>query len=220
MSSVQNEAARRPLATREKRWAKSLAVALNRGGITPNAISLSSLAFAVIAGLSLWQAGTQAGGARAALFLLAAAAIQLRLLCNMLDGMVAIEGGRRTAYGEIYNDMPDRFADLVILVGAGYGLAAFSWGRDLGWTAGALAVLTAYVRLLGASMGTRQYFSGPMAKPHRMAVMTVASILSCFEPLIGWNGQLIAVALAIVALGSIVTLVHRTSQIVAEIASR
>jgi phosphatidylglycerophosphate synthase len=220
MSSVQNEAPRRPLATREKRWAKDAAAALNRMGVSPNAISVASLVFAIVAGIALWQSGLHQGAQRIAFLLLAGAMIQLRLLCNMLDGMVAIEGGRRTAYGELYNDMPDRFADLAILAGAGYGLTAFPWGRDLGWIAGALAVLTAYVRLLGGAMGARQYFSGPMAKPHRMAVVTVACVLSCFEPLAGWNGQVMALALAIVALGSAVTIVRRTAQIAGEIASR
>jgi phosphatidylglycerophosphate synthase len=160
------------------------------------------------------------GLTRALELLAAAACIQLRLLCNMLDGMVAIEGGRQTSYGELFNDMPDRFADIAIFVGAGYGLSAFSWGPALGWVTALLAVLSAYVRLLGGAMGARQYFSGPMAKPHRMAVMTVACVLSTLEPLTGWHGQLLAVALAVVALGSLATIVRRTLQIVADVTTR
>jgi len=138
----------------------------------------------------------------------------------MLDGMVAVEGQHQTPHGELFNDMPDRFADLAILVGAGYSLTALPWGRELGWVAGVLAVLTAYSRLLGASMGARQYFIGPMAKPQRMAVMTAACVLSVFEPLLGWRGQTIALALAVVAAGSLLTLVRRTLRIVAEVNAR
>lgn len=211
---------RRPLATREKRWAVNLARALSGAGIPPNAISTASLVFAVAAGLVLWRTGHATGLARVLELLAAAACIQLRLLCNMLDGMVAIEGGRQTAYGELFNDMPDRFADIAIFVGAGYGLSAFAWGPALGWLAALFAVLTAYVRLLGGAMGARQYFSGPLAKPQRMAVMTFASILSTLEPLVGWRGQVLAAALVVVAFGSVATLVGRTSQIVAEIKTR
>ncbi len=211
---------RRPLATREKRWAVNLARALSGAGIPPNAISTASLVFAVAAGLALWRTGHATGLARVLELLAAAACIQLRLLCNMLDGMVAIEGGRQTAYGELFNDMPDRFADIAIFVGAGYGLSAFAWGPALGWLAALFAVLTAYVRLLGGAMGARQYFSGPLAKPQRMAVMTFASILSTLEPLVGWRGQVLAAALVVVAFGSVATLVGRTSQIVAEIETR
>jgi phosphatidylglycerophosphate synthase len=188
-------------------------------GVAPNAISLASLAFAILAALALWQLGTATGVLRVALLLAAAALIQLRLLCNLLDGMVAIEGGRRTAYGEIFNDMPDRFADLAILIGTGYGIATIPFGTQLGWIAAILAVLTAYVRLLGGSMGAHQYFIGPMAKQQRMAVMTVACVLSTFEPLIGWHGQVLAFALYVIIAGSIVTLVRRTLRIVHEVSS-
>jgi len=211
---------RRPLATRERGWAKVLARALNTVRISPDAISITSLVFAVGAAVALLASGQSSGVARVFELLAAAALIQLRLLCNMLDGMVAVEGGQQTPHGELFNDMPDRFADLVILVGAGYSLGSFAWGHELGWIAGVLAVLTAYARVLGASMGARHYFIGPMAKPQRMAVMTVACVLSAFEPLLGWHGQVIAFALAIVAIGSLLTVVRRTLRIVAEVNAR
>jgi phosphatidylglycerophosphate synthase len=211
---------RRPLATRERGWAKALARALNAAGISPDSISLTSVVFAVAAGVLLWQSGVSHGVARVLELLGAAALIQLRLLCNMLDGMVAIEGGRRTPHGEILNDFPDRIADLAILLGAGYSLTAFVWGRELGWLAGTLAILTAYVRLLGGAIGTRQYFVGPMAKPQRMAVMTVACVLATLEPLVGWRGETIAAALAVIVAGSAITLVRRTARIFADTNAR
>ncbi|HEX3369367.1 MAG TPA: CDP-alcohol phosphatidyltransferase family protein [Candidatus Cybelea sp.] len=214
------EPQRRPLATRERGWAKALAQTLNRAGVAPNAISVASLVFAVGAGIALWSTSESNGITRALELLAAAACIQFRLLCNMLDGMVAVEGGRQTRYGEIFNDMPDRFADVAILVGAGYALSGFSWGVQLGWLAATLAVLTAYVRLLGGAMSTRQYFTGPMAKPHRMAVLTVACVLSTLEPLVDWHGQVLAAGLVVIVIGCLVTLVRRTSQIVSEIGAR
>jgi len=154
------------------------------------------------------------------LFLAAAACIQLRLLCNMLDGMVAVEGGKRTVYGEIFNDMPDRFADVAILVGAGYSISNFAWGHELGWLAAVLAVITAYVRLLGGSMGVAQYFLGPMAKPHRMALVTGACALSVFEDYLGLHGQIVAIALVIMVVGMVVTCARRTMRIVADLKTR
>jgi phosphatidylglycerophosphate synthase len=214
-----HEPPRRELATRKAKWAQALARSLGAAGVSPNTISIASLIFATFAGVALWRSGDATGSARVLWLLGAAAGIQLRLVCNLLDGLVAIEGGQRTPYGELFNDAPDRFADLIIFVGAGYGLP-FIWGRDLGWLAGALAVLTAYVRLLGGTMGTRQYFIGPMAKQHRMAVMTAACVLATFEPLAGWNGYVIAAALAIVVVGSIVTFARRTVSIVRDVSAR
>jgi hypothetical protein len=92
---------RRPLKTRQRVWAQTLARLLTRAGVTPNAISLASLVFAIAAGLSLASTARAEGSSRQVLFFTAAACIQLRLLCNMLDGMVAVEGGKRTVYGEI-----------------------------------------------------------------------------------------------------------------------
>jgi phosphatidylglycerophosphate synthase len=215
---VKRESPRRPIAARERNWAKASARTLAAAGISPNAISLAGLVFAITAGFALWSTGQTYGVARVAGFLVAASLIQLRLLCNMLDGMVAIDGGRQSPYGELFNDVPDRFADLAIMIGAGYSLTAIANGRELGWIAGVLSVLTAYVRLLGGSMGLRQNFCGPMAKPHRMAVMTVACVLSTIEPLAGLRGQTIALALIVVILGSAVTFVRRTLRIVVDAA--
>ncbi len=217
---MSSEPPRRPLATRKKGWAKTIAQGLDRAGVSPNAISIASLMFAIAAGVLLWLSAQTYDLGRVLALLGAAACIQLRLLCNMLDGMVAIEGGRQTRYGEIFNDMPDRFADVAILVGAGYAASDFWWGVQLGWLAAILAVLTAYVRLLGGAMGTHQYFTGPMAKPHRMAVLTAACVLSTLEPLLHWRGETIAAALLVIVVGSAVTFVRRTAQIVAELKAR
>ena len=193
---------------------------LKGAGIAPNAISLASLVFAIAAGLCLAWTAQREGTTRQFLFLAAAACIQLRLLCNMLDGLVAVEGGKRTVYGEIFNDMPDRFADVAILVGAGYSVASFSWGHELGWLAATLAVITAYIRLLGGSMGVTQYFIGPMAKPHRMALLTAACVVSVFENYLGLGGKTIAVALIVMVLGMLVTCLRRTARIVADLKKR
>ena len=48
--------------------------------------------------------------------------VQLRLLCNLLDGMVAVEGGRSSPVGALYNEVPDRVADSLLLVALGYAV--------------------------------------------------------------------------------------------------
>ena len=42
------------------------------------------------------------------LFLVAAVCVQLRLLANLLDGMVAVGSGQASRIGELYNEVPDR----------------------------------------------------------------------------------------------------------------
>jgi phosphatidylglycerophosphate synthase len=205
---------RRPLKTRNRAWAIRLAAALARAGANPNDISLASIVFAGIAGTALAEAGGAGDGLRILLLLAAAAGIQLRLLCNLLDGMVAVEGGRRTKSGELFNDVPDRVADAVIFVGAGYGLPWVEWGGALGWAAALLAVLTAYVRILGGALGLAQDFCGPMAKQHRMALMTLACLLAIGEGAVAdYRGRVLGIALVVVAVGSLLTAGRRLLRI-------
>jgi phosphatidylglycerophosphate synthase len=207
------DTARRPLEVRSRAWPGKLARMVAAAGITPNQISIFSSVCAAAAGASLYWHRTQLG-----LLVVAAACIQLRLICNLIDGMVAVEGGQRTKSGEVFNDMPDRFSDLFILVPAGYALGGN--GPMLGWLAGTFAVLTAYVRVLGGSLGLSQKFSGPMAKQHRMAVMTAACLAALVEiPFFGTNYSLWT-GLALIAVGSFWTTFRRTRAIVQELERR
>ena len=179
MSNVDAElaASRRPLNSRKWGWTNRTAAWLARAGVAPNHISLFSIACAAVAAAAL--VGTRYAASSwldALLYLLAIAGIQGRLLCNLFDGMVAVEGGRRSAVGELFNETPDRVADTLILVAAGYA-ADPVYGPTLGWLAALLAMATAYVRVLGKACGAGVYFIGPMAKQQRMAVMTLA--LAC-----------------------------------------
>jgi phosphatidylglycerophosphate synthase len=212
--------ARRPLKTRQAAWAGSLARLLVRTGISPNAISLASVLFALGAAVALFCTPNFAGGERALLLLLAMAGIQGRLLCNMLDGMVAIEGGRQTKSGEIFNDLPDRVADALIFVAAGYAARQHPFGVELGYLAAVLAVFTAYVRMLGGASGLKQSFMGPMAKQHRMFVLSLACVLSIFETTFFSAGTVLWVALMVVSLGCVVTIWRRTQRIARELEAR
>lgn len=210
-------AERRPLKSRQSKWANALASLFVRLRIRPNVISLFSIVFALLAGAA-FLASRDAFDDRRFLWLLgAAAAIQLRLLCNLLDGMVAVEGKMASKTGEIYNDFPDRIADPLILVPVGYAID-IPW---LGWLAGLLAVMTAYVRVLGGSMGVPQDFRGPMAKPHRMAFLTVAAIADGVVTVWGpYAGLPLFIALAIIVLGMIVTMIRRTARMARELNAR
>ena len=203
--------ARRPIAGRNTRWAAATARWLAGTGIRPNHISLMSVGFGAIAGAGLAATPWVSGPVRALLLLGAAGGIQLRLLCNLFDGMVAVEGGFRTPAGEIYNELPDRFADLAILVGAGYAAGS---SPVLGWAAAVAAITTAYVRALGAAAGAGQQFVGPMAKQQRMALMTGACGVQAALVFLPWRLELVRVALGIIVAGCVVTMVRRCTRIV------
>jgi phosphatidylglycerophosphate synthase len=204
---------RRPLASRNTRWAQATARWLAEMAITPNQISQGSMLAALAAGGAFWIAGASEGGVRVLALACAALCCQLRLLCNLFDGMVAVESRKGEPDGPFWNEFPDRVADLLILVGAGFGVGLPS----LGWAAASFAIFTAYVRELGRAAGLPSDFSGPMAKQHRMATMTTAALLSTFEPLWGMRGEILTVALAVVAVGSVATVIRRSSHLVSRL---
>lgn len=209
---------RRYLRTREQRWPRALATALGNAGFRPNGISVLSIFFAAVAGIALWRFGVVGGSW--VLLVTAAAGIQLRLLCNMLDGLLAVEGGFKSKLGDLYNEIPDRIADVAILVGAGYAIVTMPFGLTLGWSAALLAVLTAYVRLLAGSLGAQQRFIGPMAKQHRMFVMTLGCLIGAVEYSMAGTTRAVWLALVVIVAGSLVTLARRLSLLASELESR
>lgn len=144
----------------------------------------------------------------------AAGLIALRLLANMFDGMVAIATGKTSPVGELFNEVPDRISDSVILISAGYASGGMI---ELGYGSACLAVFIAYIRAQGKVAGAHSEFCGPMAKPHRMAAVIVASLAAAFIPqesliastrlgVVGW-------ALVAILLGGIITVIRRLRKI-------
>ncbi len=217
MSSPSTTPGRRPLSTRDAAWAKALASGLARSGVSPNLISLTSIVFAVGGAVCLYRLGEATGRERLLLAVGAVAGIQLRLLANLLDGLVAVEHSHKQATGDLWDEVPGRLADVGLFLGAGYGLRGLAtvgpaelWGQLLGWSAAALALSTAYVRQLGGALGLPQDFRGPMAKQHRMFTLSLGALLSIFDRF--WPavpGGALAVALGVIVLGAGLTLVRR-----------
>ena len=124
--------------------------------------------------------------------------------------MVAMEGGKASADGPFWNEFPDRAADIFIIVGA----AIAAGQMTLGWIAACLAVFVAYVRELGRANGLEADFSGPMAKQHRMALLTLATLLTIFEPF--WQNYtggstVLRGALYIMIAGCVITILRRAA---------
>lgn len=186
----------------------------------PNGISISGVAIAFATGVALAISAERTPHVRALLLLAAAVGVQLRLLCNLLDGMLAVEGGLKSKTGDIFNEMPDRIADVFILVGAGYSIRHLPHGVTLGWAAALVAVFTAYVRQMGGALGVTQHFIGPMAKQHRMFTLTVACVIAAIEAMLTLAPRAMFAGLTLIIVGSVVTAVRRTRRIVSEMEAR
>jgi phosphatidylglycerophosphate synthase len=196
---------RRPIAARDWRPIQDAAAFLIARGASPNAISVSGMIAAVVAGLLF--ASVPGLGQPWLAWLCGAVLVQLRLLANVLDGMVAVGRGVASPVGELYNEIPDRVSDTAVL--AGIGFAAGS--PALGWAAALAAMATAYVRATGRAAGGGSDFRGPMAKQQRMALVTALAVVCAVLP--AYSVVAAQVALWVVLALSLVTAGRRLSGI-------
>jgi phosphatidylglycerophosphate synthase len=217
------ELQRRPIKLRTTIWSASAASALAQAGVTPNQVSVASTVFALAGAVAFFSTTVSSNYITVmAEFTLAALFIQLRLLCNMLDGMIAVENGKATKSGALYNEIPDRISDVLLLVSAGFAAAGYATAEPgatdqmpiyLGWLTACLSLMTAYIRSFGARFMTAQDFQGPMAKPHRMFALTVGSLASALE--FAWFGSksTMVCTLAIICAGTAYTTIKRTAHL-------
>src|SRR5215472_18143834 len=128
MAASMNESAapvidRRPIATRNRKWAQSATRWLASRNVSPNVISIAGMCACIAAGIAL---GLTSVAYHRIFWVIAALGAQLRLTANMLDGMVALTSGRASKVGELYNEVPDRVSDAAVFIGAG-----FAWGGNI-----------------------------------------------------------------------------------------
>ncbi|MCG2785451.1 MAG: CDP-alcohol phosphatidyltransferase family protein [Anaerolineae bacterium] len=202
---------RRPISARNSQYARQISAFLARRGVSPNAISVASMVFAAGAGLSLLA--TSSSFAHPIWWVLAPVLIVLRLLANMFDGMVAMETGKTSAHGELFNEVPDRVSDVIIFACAGFAAGS---SPHLGYLAAILALFVAYVRALGNHMGVSQLFGGPMAKSQRMFLLAALCLYNAFSPALLQLPSLLTWGLWVIILGCVITIVRRLQRIVME----
>lgn len=206
---------RRPIAARETAWAAACAEWLAMRRVSANSISIAGMCCGILAGAAFVCTGAVPAIERVA-WLLGATLVQARLLANLFDGMVAIRTQTVSRVGDLYNEIPDRVSDSATLIGLGYAAGS---SPVLGWSAALAAVFVAYVRAQAKAAGAPNDFCGPMAKQHRMAVVTAVAVLcallptSVLAPIGTATGfGLPSIALALITLGTLLTTVRRIAR--------
>jgi CDP-diacylglycerol---glycerol-3-phosphate 3-phosphatidyltransferase len=146
---------------------RPLAQALARAGVSPNTITLATLA--VCAGYGALLAGS---GSRSA-FVFLPAVLLARMAGNALDGMLAREHGGATLLGARLNELADVASDIclylpfVLVVAPASLVVAVVLAGVLAEHAGVLA---------GAHGGARGY-AGPFGKADRAAFFAVMALV-------------------------------------------
>lgn len=211
----QQTESRRPLALRDLGCWMWLLKKLTTSGITPNQVSVLGMIFGLSAGVMLTlTASLEFGSTPQRMILLGSVLLViLRGACNIFDGVLAVETGRASRVGLLFNEVPDRVSDIGILVGAGYAIGSHP---TLGWAAALGSLATAYIRVQVQLAGASPDYRGPMAKPARMTVLCLVLGSLALLPLDWWpsasSGQglgLIGGALSLIIAGTLATTLIR-----------
>ncbi len=205
---------RRPLASRGWKTSERIARWLARRGATPNAISIAGMLCGIAAGIMFFE--TPRVPHPWIFWLAGAVLVQLRLLANLYDGMVAVLRQIASPVGELFNEVPDRVSDAATLIGFGYAAGS---NALLGFVATIFAVFLAYLRAQGKVAGAHQEFCGPMAKQQRMATITIVAIACAIVPSAS-DWEVPVFALWLIIAGCIVTVFRRLQRIAAALRNR
>ncbi len=213
---------RRPLQSRGRAIFHKLAALLTKAGITPNAVSLFGLLMAVLGAELLLKVAEVHDTAKAIFLIGGAVCIQLRLLCNILDRLIAVQNKKASKVGVLYHEVPDRFEDCILFIAAGYtvshGSSLYTFTYLFGFSCALLAILTAYIRLLGGSLGQTQIFVGPSAKHQRMILLTITCLAASAAAFIRTDiAPFVCLGLALIALLTLATFLRRLRLIAKEI---
>jgi phosphatidylglycerophosphate synthase len=191
-----------------QRIVRPLEDALVARRVHPDVLTALAVGAAALGGAALALAA-EAPGLLLAVPLLAG----VRLVLNLLDGMVARRTGQARPIGEVWNELGDRAADVFFIGGLAFHPAV---EPRIALAAVVAAVLASYAGVATkAAGGTRQY-GGILSKPGRMIVLAVAAPLAFVTA----DGRWLAVAAALILVGALVTLAQRIAAARRELADR
>lgn len=151
---------------------------LAHSGISPNLLSLLSLACAVLAGLSFALSGTASSVNH--FLVLALVCVCLNALLDGFDGLVARAVGRASQRGDFIDHVVDRYSDVFIIGGIIFGGYA-------GWRIGLVAVigvlLASYMGTQAQAVGLNRFYGGVLGRADRIVMIISATALTLLYPL-------------------------------------
>jgi phosphatidylglycerophosphate synthase len=162
-----------------------LSALAERTGVSPNQLSILSLAFAIAASVLYYLSANNIN-----LLYAAALAVLLNATFDVADGSLARRTGRANLKGDFLDHAIDRYADMFLLGGiifAGYAP----------WAVGLLTVigvfLTSYMGTQAQALQIGRYYGGILGRADRLALIFLATIGNALYsmpiaglPILGW----------------------------------
>jgi archaetidylinositol phosphate synthase len=144
---------------------------LHRLGVTPNALTLASLVFAILAALAF----AFADPADPWLLLAASAFVGLNAILDGLDGKLARLTNQASRRGDYLDHVIDRYSDVVILIGVSLSpLAHPTWGLF----AIVGTFLTSYMGTQAQALGLGRNYAGWLGRADRLVILIAVPVLA------------------------------------------
>jgi phosphatidylglycerophosphate synthase len=178
-----------------------LASLAERGGATPNQLSLLSLASAAGAFVLYYYSASREG-----LLYGAALLVLLNAISDATDGALARRTGRAEPRGDFLDHVIDRYADMLILTGivfAGYA----PW--PIGLLAAIGILLTSYIGTQAQALQLGRYYGGMLGRADRLGMIFLATVANAVYPRAVEGLPILGWAVALVMLSSHITALQR-----------
>jgi len=205
---------------RIKKVFEPIALGMGRLGLTPNGLTLIGFGISVVGALLL--AGQQ--------WLVGGIVVFVGGAFDMFDGTLARATGKVSPFGAFMDSVFDRWGEAIVYLGIAIGAVAagFDEAAILATAALGAAFMVSYTRAksegLGFSAGTGMAAIGVMPREVRLVILSLGLIVTgalappilqppagetCIESCIQTGGFVLLGALAIIAAGSIITVIQR-----------
>lgn len=174
---------------------------LAKWGIHPNMITMVGLAMGIIAG---WAFASAA-------YLVAAIAIALSGILDVLDGGVARVGGYASGEGAFLDSIADRLGESAIFIGIVLGFSEISH-QLLGLSLLVLSFSISYLRARGEGLGVDLAGIGVMERAERMTALFLAAIFAKF-----FGANVLVITLFVIFVLVAITAMHRFVRVYSEL---
>jgi len=189
---------------RIKKVFEPMALAMGRAGLTPNGLTLIGFGISVVGAALL----------AAQVWVLGGLVVFIGGAFDMFDGTLARATGAVSPFGAFMDSVFDRWGEAIVYLGIAWG--AVLAGQDataiLATAALGAAFMVSYTRAkaegLGFSPGIGMAAIGVMPREIRLVVLSLGLIIA---GAVG-NLTILSIALAIIAIGALITVIQRILQ--------
>ena len=178
---------------------------LIRTGLTPNIVSVLSMAFAIIAGICYYFSYLYPVN-KLLFLMLALVFVILNSFSDAVDGVMARQNGMQSNKGDFLDHVIDRYADTIIICGiffAGY----------VHWMIGVVAItgvlITSYIGTQAQAVGIQRDYGGIMGRADRLFFIFIANIVNIIYPHEIYGLEALGWVIVIIAITSHITAIQR-----------